>query len=87
MAIDREFEPDFEGSNFMIRGYWDIYGNHHSTDLDREFPSNLGLVDMMTISVQFPDGHIETRNFAGPWNDWDEVQDHVEYFIDNGTPA
>lgn len=87
MANDREFEPDFEDGNFMIRQWWDTYGHHHDTDSDREdFPDPWN-IDMVGITVQLPDGTYETRNFAGPFNDWDEVQDAVEYFIDMGTPA
>jgi hypothetical protein len=81
---------DWDDTSYVIENYQTIYGvyiGQHTTQGEESVhPSDFADVDWATVTVVYPDGHMETRTFVGPWDDLDQFEDEIEEWYEEGTP-
>lgn len=73
----------------VVRDWIDTTGVRHDVDADpSQWPSDwdLGAADMVRVTITYPNGATDTRWFAGPFDDWNDLWDDIIEWVENGTP-
>jgi propanediol utilization protein len=76
-----------EWDHLEVTTWTDVYGNTYQGDYSLDQPGDYQSADWITVAIHYPDGSVETRNFVGPFNDEDDLeQDIQEWWDSEGTP-
>jgi hypothetical protein len=79
---------------WAISGYTDERGNYHDftqmseAQIEREYENNF-FVEVDTIIIEWfdaEDGSLQHSTLIGPFDDIEDLDDHVDTYFEEGTP-